>query len=37
MLPGLTPEILLSAYAAGVFPMAEDYDDPEINWIEPRR
>jgi leucyl/phenylalanyl-tRNA---protein transferase len=37
MLPGLTPEVLLSAYAAGVFPMAEDFDDPEINWIEPRR
>jgi len=37
MLSGLTPEILLSAYAAGVFPMAEDFDDPEINWIEPRR
>jgi leucyl/phenylalanyl-tRNA---protein transferase len=21
----------------GVFPMADDYDDPGINWIEPRR
>ena len=32
-----TPEILLAAYAMGVFPMAEDYDSPEIAWIEPRR
>ena len=37
MLPGLTADVLLSAYAAGVFPMAEDFEDPEINWIEPRR
>ena len=34
---GLTADILLSAYAAGGFPMAEDFDDPEINWIDPRR
>ena len=24
----ITPEILLKAYAAGIFPMAEDADDP---------
>ena len=29
-MPGLTPELLLSAYAAGVFPMAEDYDSRAI-------
>jgi leucyl/phenylalanyl-tRNA--protein transferase len=32
----ITPSILLRAYAAGVFPMAETRDDPEIRWIEPR-
>ncbi len=26
----LTPEILLRAYASGVFPMAEDRDDPTL-------
>lgn len=33
----LTPEILLDAYAMGVFPMAESRDTPEIHWIDPRR
>ncbi len=33
----LTPDLLLHAYAIGVFPMADDFDDPAINWIEPRR
>ena len=33
----LTPEILLRAYAAGVFPMAEGRDDPTIHWIDPRK
>jgi len=33
----LTPEILLRAYAMGVFPMAETRDDPEVFWVEPRR
>ena len=33
----LTPEILLSAYAAGVFPMAESADDPDLFWVDPRR
>lgn len=32
----LTPEILLSAYAGGIFPMAEHRDDPEIFWVDPR-
>ena len=31
----LTPETLLRAYASGVFPMAEDADDPRIMWIDP--
>ena len=33
----ITAEILLAAYAAGVFPMAERRDDPEIFWVDPRR
>ncbi len=33
----LTPEILLAAYAAGIFPMAESADDPELFWVEPKR
>ncbi|MFZ2099690.1 MAG: leucyl/phenylalanyl-tRNA--protein transferase [Oricola sp.] len=32
---GLTPQILLRAYAAGIFPMADDADDPEIFWVQP--
>ena len=33
----LTPELLLRAYAAGVFPMAESRDDAYIHWIDPER
>jgi len=33
----LTPEILLAAYAGGVFPMAESADDPELFWVDPHR
>jgi leucyl/phenylalanyl-tRNA--protein transferase len=32
----LTPQLLLSAYAIGLFPMANDRNDPTIHWIEPR-
>jgi leucyl/phenylalanyl-tRNA--protein transferase len=32
----ITPEILLRAYAAGMFPMAESAGDPEIFWVQPR-
>ena len=32
---GLTPEVLLKAYACGIFPMAEDADDPALFWIDP--
>ena len=31
----ITPEVLLKAYAGGIFPMAEDADDPALYWIEP--
>jgi len=33
----LTPDILLAAYAGGVFPMAESADDPELFWVDPHR
>ena len=35
VLIGLTPEVLLKAYACGIFPMAENADDPALFWIEP--
>jgi leucyl/phenylalanyl-tRNA--protein transferase len=28
--------VLLRAYAIGIFPMAENADDPSIHWVEPR-
>jgi leucyl/phenylalanyl-tRNA---protein transferase len=31
----ITPQILLQAYAAGVFPMAESAGDPALYWVEP--
>jgi len=31
----LTPDLLLRAYAVGIFPMAESRRDPEIHWIDP--
>lgn len=33
----LTPRILLSAYAQGVFPMAESREAAEVHWVDPRR
>lgn len=33
----ITPELLLCAYASGLFPMANDRHDPTVHWIEPRR
>lgn len=32
----LTPELLLSAYASGIFPMAEGRDSREVFWVDPR-
>jgi leucyl/phenylalanyl-tRNA--protein transferase len=31
----LTPELILKAYACGVFPMAERHDSPDVYWIDP--
>lgn len=33
----VSPELLLQAYRAGVFPMAEHRDDPEMFWVDPRK
>ena len=33
----ITPELLIEAYTVGMFPMAEDADDPHLHWIEPSR
>tara|TARA_B100000683_G_scaffold241718_1_gene249970 strand:- start:44 stop:697 length:654 start_codon:yes stop_codon:yes gene_type:complete len=33
----ITPEIVLQAYAHGLFPMAEDRDDPELFWVDPEQ
>ena len=35
--PTLTPELLLKAYANGVFPMAEHRTDEDIFWVDPQR
>ena len=34
--PQITPELLLHAYAVGVFPMAPSRTSTEIQWIDPR-
>jgi leucyl/phenylalanyl-tRNA--protein transferase len=31
----ITPQVLLKAYACGIFPMAESADDPGLFWVEP--
>lgn len=32
----LTPELLLKAYAAGVFPMAQSRNDRHVFWVDPK-
>ena len=32
----ITPQVLLKAYACGIFPMAENAEDPALYWIEPQ-
>lgn len=31
----IPPDLLLKAYASGVFPMAESASDPEVFWVRP--
>jgi leucyl/phenylalanyl-tRNA--protein transferase len=33
----ITPQVLLKAYACGLFPMAESADDPSLFWLEPEQ
>ncbi len=33
----LTPELVLRAYGAGVFPMADDARSDEVYWVDPRK
>ena len=33
----VTAETLLRAYMAGIFPMSDSRDDPELFWVDPRR
>ena len=33
----ITPDLLLSAYSIGLFPMAEERDSVELHWVEPER
>lgn len=33
----LDPDLLLRAYAIGVFPMAESADDPHVVWVKPEK
>jgi leucyl/phenylalanyl-tRNA--protein transferase len=33
----LTPELVLAAYARGLFPMAEKRDDPHLYWVSPEQ
>jgi leucyl/phenylalanyl-tRNA--protein transferase len=31
----LTPQMMLNAYANGVFPMSDSRDDPDLYWVDP--
>jgi leucyl/phenylalanyl-tRNA--protein transferase len=33
----LTPQLLLRAYSAGIFPMSENRNDPDVFWVDPRK
>ena len=35
--PPLTPDLLLRAYASGIFPMSESRGDPGMFWVDPRQ
>jgi len=32
----LTPELIIRAYQAGIFPMAEDASSPDLFWVSPQ-
>lgn len=33
----LTPELIVRAYCAGIFPMAEDAEDDQVFWVSPEQ
>lgn len=33
----LTPDLIVRAYHAGIFPMAEDASSPDVFWVSPKR
>ncbi len=33
----VTPDLLIRAYCAGIFPMSEGANDPEIFWVDPEQ
>jgi leucyl/phenylalanyl-tRNA--protein transferase len=33
----ITPDLIVRAYQAGVFPMAEDASSPDLFWVSPER
>jgi len=35
--PVLSPELMIRAYAAGIFPMSDGVDQPGIFWVDPQR
>ncbi len=35
--PVLSPQLLLAAYAQGLFPMGERRDDPTLYWVSPEQ
>jgi leucyl/phenylalanyl-tRNA--protein transferase len=36
-LGAVSPELMLHAYAQGIFPMAETATNPELFWVDPKR
>ena len=34
-MPPVTPDLLLRAYACGLFPMSESRRDPRLFWVDP--
>jgi leucyl/phenylalanyl-tRNA--protein transferase len=34
--PAITPDLLVRAYAAGIFPMADSAEDAELYWVDPQ-
>jgi len=33
----ITPDIVLKAYASGIFPMSDGRDEPEMFWLDPEK